>query len=97
MSIEKDKLVALFQEQLASWEQAGNNYKALENVVVKQIEVKGFPFKVQFNPARIVSSSAKVDTKSIQERRCFLCRENRPAVQKGIDFVYNGNEGDPYT
>lgn len=90
-------LAALFEEQLASWEQAGNNYKALEGVVVKEVNVDGFPFKVQFNPARIVSSAAKVDTKSIQERKCFLCKENRPAVQKGLDYIYNGEVDNPYT
>ena len=82
----------LFEEQFASWEQAGNNYKALDGVLAKEIQVDGFPFKVQFNPARIVSSAAKVDAKSIQERKCFLCKENRPAVQKGIDFLYKGKD-----
>ena len=46
----------------------------------------GIAVKVQFNPARIVSSGAKVDPKTIQERKCFLCAANRPAVQKGIGF-----------
>lgn len=97
MKIDNQELVALFGEQLASWEQAGNNYKALENVIVKELVVEGFPFKVQFNPARIVSSSAKVDAKSITERKCFLCSENRPAVQKGLDYVYKGDFQNPYT
>lgn len=82
----------LFEEQFASWEQASNNYKALDGVLAKEIQVDGFPFKVQFNPARIVSSAAKVDAKSIQERKCFLCKENRPVVQKGIDFLYKGKD-----
>ena len=42
--------------------------------------------RVQFNPARIVSSGAKVDAKTIAERKCFLCAENRPEVQSGIEF-----------
>ena len=36
---------------------------------------------VQLNPRRIVSTGAKIDTKSLAERPCFLCRENRPAGQ----------------
>ncbi len=87
----------LFKEQLASWEQAGNNYKALEGVIAKEVLVDGFPFKVQFNPARIVSSAAKVDTKSIQERKCFLCAANRPQVQKGVEYFYNNDKDNPYT
>ncbi len=90
-------LAALFSEQLASWEQAGSNYKALERVLVKDVNVDGFPFKVQFNPARITSSAAKVDAKSISERKCFLCKENRPAVQKGLEYVNNRDEANPYT
>ncbi len=76
----------LFKDQLSVWEQASVNYNALAGVKTKQIVVKGFPFKVQFNPARIVSSAAKVDSKSIQERRCFLCEENRPTVQTGLPW-----------
>ncbi|PKO98098.1 MAG: DUF4922 domain-containing protein [Bacteroidetes bacterium HGW-Bacteroidetes-8] len=90
-------LAALFDEQLACWEQAGSNYKALERVLVKSVDVDGFPFKVQFNPARITSSAAKVDAKSISERKCFLCKENRPAIQKGLDFINNLDRANPYT
>ena len=43
-------------------------------------------FKVQFNPGRITSSAAKVDAKSLKERKCFLCAANRPAVQRGLEW-----------
>lgn len=97
MILNTKNLAALFEEQLNSWEQAGSNYEALAKVLVKEITVDGFPFKVQFNPARIVSSAAKVDAKSISERKCFLCKENRPAVQKGLEYINNGNAENPYT
>jgi len=82
----------LFREQLDSWTQARGNYEALGKVLTKQLIVDDFPFKVQFNPARIVSSAAKVDAKSIQERKCFLCEKNRPSVQKGLDFFFKGTD-----
>lgn len=63
----------LLTEQLASWETARNNYAALSGVQVKELDVNGIPYKVQFNPARIVSSGAKVDAQSIKERNVFLC------------------------
>ena len=66
----------LLTEQLASWETARNNYAALSEVQVKELNVNGTLYKVQFNPARIVSSGAKVDAKSIKERKCFLCPAN---------------------
>lgn len=95
--LNKKNLDNLFDEQLSSWEQAGSNYKALERVLVKEIKIEGYPFKIQFNPARITSSAAKVDVKSISERKCFLCRENRPAVQKGLSFINEHDTSDPYT
>ncbi len=70
--------------QLAEWQLAADNFAALEKVVVKDFQVGGMKIKVQFNPARIVSSSAKVDAKSVKERKCFLCEENRPSVQRGL-------------
>ena len=77
----------LIDRQLAVWQQASDNFNALANVGVKEITVGGFQVKVQFNPARIVSSAAKVDPKTIKERKCFLCAANRPAIQEGIPFV----------
>lgn len=76
----------LFASQLVEWQQAADNFSALAGVKVKTIDVDGMAVRVQFNPARIVSSSAKVDTKSLKERKCFLCEANRPAVQRGINW-----------
>lgn len=62
------------------------NFEALDNVKVKELVVEGMPFKVQFNPARIASSGAKVDKASLAARPCFLCEKNRPEVQEGIEW-----------
>lgn len=69
---------------------AADNFKALQGVKVKDLDVDGMTIKVQFNPARIVSSSAKVDAKSLKERKCFLCGANRPAVQTGVEWGKDG-------
>lgn len=76
----------LLAEQLTSWDTARTNYEALQEVESKVLDVDGYTFRVQFNPARIRSSAAKVDPKSIQERKCFLCKDNLPAAQKGLKF-----------
>jgi len=81
-----EKLNQLFTEQLANWELARNNYLALDRVRMKTLFVAGREYSVQFNPARIISSAAKVDAQSIQERKCFLCAKNRPPEQNGIPF-----------
>lgn len=83
--------LTLLDRQRKNWVAAENNYSALSQVKVKKLNVDGFTVIVQFNPARIVSSAAKVDTKSIQERKCFLCAANRPVAQEGLPF------GDEYT
>lgn len=82
----KQAVQHLFEEQLANWELAAKNYSALNQVKVKTFDVAGWTYNVQFNPARITSSAAKVDPKSIQERKCFLCPANLPPVQKGVPF-----------
>ncbi|MBR8533999.1 DUF4922 domain-containing protein [Carboxylicivirga sediminis] len=81
------KTKKLIQGQLCDWSLATNNYAGLQKVKTKSVQLDGgSEIKVQFNPERIRSSAAKVDTKSIQERPCFLCEENRPAEQEGVDY-----------
>ncbi len=81
----------LFNNQLSQWKLARDNYKALDEILIKEVVTDEFLFKVQFNPARIRSSGAKIDKESIRGRSCFLCRENMPAEQSGILF---GDEED---
>ena len=85
----QQRIEHLLTDQLATWELARNNYAALGRVKVKELNVNGIRYNVQFNPARIISSAAKVDAQSIQERKCFLCPANRPVLQKGIPFKDN--------
>lgn len=76
----------LIQDQREEWDLAGKNYESLKKVKVKSFAFGNFKIDVQFNPERIISSSAKVDSRSIQKRPCFLCRENLPPQQRGIAF-----------
>jgi len=76
---------SLFHEQVSNWELARVNYEGLNTVKTKSFSFGNFKVNVQFNPARIVSSGAKMDAKTIAARKCFLCTENLPAEQKGID------------
>jgi len=76
--------VYLFKSQLNSWPLLKKNYDALESVQTESFWFGGFKIKVQFNPERIKSTSAKVDESSIRNRKCFLCLENLPEEQKVI-------------
>jgi len=83
-----DAAKLLFEVQKKEWQMLETGYKTLETVKTKSFQYDGFKIKVQFNSGRLTSTSAKVDAKSISERKCFLCEENLPSEQKGI--LYNG-------
>ncbi len=82
----QEQVNELFEQQLSVWEMARNNFEGLKTVQIREFDFDGFAVKVQFNPARMVSSGAKVDAKTIAERKCFLCAANRPEVQRGIEW-----------
>ncbi len=67
-----------FTLQLERWEEARRRYRELRNVRVRAL---ADDIRLQYNPARIVSTGAKIDHKSIEDRPCFLCEKNRPAQQ----------------
>ena len=81
-------------DQLSRWPLACDNFRALKNVRVREVEVGGLTVKLQFNPARMVSSAAKLTKEDIAKRKCFLCRENRPDVQTFMKF--EGRKGKRY-
>lgn len=90
MAVTSGQINEFIKSQLQEWPMAAGNFEALNGVKVKELDVDGMTIKVQFNPARIVSSSAKVDAKSLKERKCFLCAQNRPDVQRGIEWGPDG-------
>lgn len=72
------ELSRFFTEQLSLWPMAAKNYEQLEKVEVRTLE-NGI--KLQYNPARMVSTAANMCEKAIAERKCFLCKPNRPTEQ----------------
>lgn len=84
-----EKLNDFFASQLSEWELAKTNYEQLYRVRAKSVDFVDFEVLVQFNPERIRSSAAKVDSKSVETRPCFLCRGNRPDQQKDLPFDNN--------
>jgi hypothetical protein len=81
-----DAASLLLKEQLKTWDTLKHSYISLDQVEVKTFQFEGFIIKVQYNPNRITSSSAKVDEKSIRERKCFLCPANLYPEQKAIKY-----------
>ncbi len=78
---------SLLDQQLLGWDLAAKNYQGLQKVHKRMIKLTDdLQVGVQFNPERIYSSSAKVDKKSINERKCFLCTAHLPEQQKWVNF-----------
>ena len=86
--VSSSQATELLSKQLVTWPLAEKNYKALEAVQVKSFDMGGFSIRAQFNPARIVSTGAKVDARSLKERKCFLCPENLPVEQERLPFGF---------
>lgn len=82
------------KDQLSVWPLAAENYRDLKKVETKRLDVGGLEIIVQHNPCRKISSEAALDPKSLSERPCFLCPENRPAQQTHIEF--EGRKGRKY-
>ena len=78
------RLTEIQRDQLAVWPDAAARFRQLESVQTRQIE--GSNITLQFNPARIVSTAAKVSAADIAQRPCFLCETNRPAQQATYDI-----------
>lgn len=72
------------ENQLTKWQTARTNHEALNQIETRRFELAGNTITVQFNPARAVSTCAKVDKSSIEARKCFLCPENKPNEQDEI-------------
>lgn len=79
-----DRARGLFEQQMAAWPgmRAGN--AALANVATKSFAFDGISVRVEWNPGRLISTTAPEDLSGVSRRPCFLCATNLPPEQKGI-------------
>lgn len=79
-------LSEFFHNQMATWPETAARYADLAHVEVRDFGA----VSAQYNPARMVSTGAKVDKKTLAQRPCFLCKDHRPEIQQewafGEDF-----------
>jgi hypothetical protein len=89
-----DAAKRLIERQKETWPAMSSGYNSLKSIKTKSIHFNSFKFIVQFNPGRYISTSAMVDEKSINNRKCFLCQVNLPKEQEGIiinDYILLAN------
>ncbi len=80
---------ALMAQQRTTWPALREGVTALAEVEYKKLPINGAEVLAQFNPGREVSVMAKVDAATIKERPCFLCVENLPPEERGVEFGDN--------
>lgn len=86
--MEDSSISRFFNRQLEVWTDARHRFRDLKHVETRQFSDQ---LKLQWNQARIVSTGAKIDKKTLGERPCFLCDKNRPKEQmsKQIDEKFH--------
>lgn len=86
--MEDSSISRFFNRQLEKWDDARHRFRDLKHVETKKLSEE---VRLQFNPARIVSTGAKIDKKTLGERPCFLCDKNRPKEQMSqqIDELFH--------
>ncbi|MGG6544915.1 UNVERIFIED_CONTAM: DUF4922 domain-containing protein [Prevotella sp. 15_C9] len=77
-----EELKPFFYSQLDKWNDAKKRYADLKSVHTRTLG----ELETQFNPARMVSTGAKIDKIAIATRPCFLCGFNRPEEQMVKSF-----------
>lgn len=82
--MEDSSISRFFNRQMEKWADARHRFRDLKHVETHQLSDQ---LKVQWNPARIVSTGAKIDKKTLGDRPCFLCDKNRlkEQISKQID------------
>lgn len=88
--MQKETIDKFFQEQLSEWQECSARYADLGKARRKDVVIDGREYHLMFNPARMRSATAKVVAGKV-DRPCFLCRDNRPALQRDIEIRPEGS------
>ncbi len=83
-NVSEEEVTAFHAQELEQWQEAANRYEALQHVEKKELIFHEVTMLAQWNPARIVSTGAKIDQQTISQRPCFLCDHNRPKEQHSL-------------
>ena len=80
---EREKgITDFFHNQLNQWQDVAKRFEELKGVQTREVGSA----LAQFNPARLVSTGAKIDKVTLAKRPCFLCEKNRPEEQITLPF-----------
>lgn len=88
------ELNKFIKDQLSVWQLASSNFRALKTAPSREVDVFGLKCRIQYNPRRVISSTADTSPAAIASRKCFLCADNRPKEQFHLGF--EGRKGRKY-
>ena len=88
------ELNKFIKDQLSVWQLASSNFRALKTAPSREVDVFGLKCRIQYNPRRVISSTADTAPAAIASRKCFLCADNRPKEQFHLGF--EGRKGRNY-
>jgi hypothetical protein len=74
----------LLAEQRESWQDLREGYRSLQKVKERHLLCNGFSVRLNYNPGRLVNTTAAEGEKRAGDSSCFLCIERLPEGQKGI-------------
>lgn len=76
----------LFIQQIKSWPLLAAGMEGLVRAKTRKVRIDWFDVYIRHIPHRVGSTTAAVDRTSIGRRPCFLCVENMPREQEGVEF-----------
>lgn len=82
------ELNKFIKDQLSVWQLASSNFRALKTAPSREVDVFGLKCRIQYNPRRVISSTADTSPAAIASRKCFLCADNRPKEQFHLGFEW---------
>ena len=77
----------LIEQQLEAWPEARENFSRIKDTSRRVFRLGALNCGAQLNPARIKSTGASIDSKSIEARPCFLCKSNRTEPQITVEWM----------
>jgi hypothetical protein len=75
---------ALFERQARAWPQLAKGIEGLARAKIRQVRIDWFDVFVRHIPHRVASTMAPVDRESVTKRPCFLCAQNLPPEEEGV-------------
>jgi Domain of unknown function (DUF4922) len=80
------ELEDLFERQARTWPQLAKGIEGLARAHTRAVRIDWYDIFIRHIPHRVGSTTAPVDRESIAKRPCFLCAENLPPEEEGVQF-----------